>query len=164
MPKSSLTKLSRSEIKKELQTAQKQLWEQMILSNVVENDDIEFPFHQSSIEFSRRLKQALAESREMQKNMEANIRKKMKKFGDEKYVILNSPVDEILKGYPEIESKWMFGEKEVVVPKAARSRLFHGWKKWREEAKKDLKAKLLEDVEFGKKYVAERQVNISIVT
>ncbi|KAI3812339.1 hypothetical protein L1987_17046 [Smallanthus sonchifolius] len=160
MPKSSLTKLSRSEIQKQLQTAQKQFWEQMILSNVVENDDIEYPFDQNSIEFSRRVKQALAESREMQKNLEANIRKKMKRFGDEKYVILNSPVDEILKGYPEIENKWMFGEKEVVVPKAARAHLFHGWKKWQEEAKKDLKAKLLEDVEFGKKYVAERQEKI----
>ncbi|KAL8201414.1 hypothetical protein R6Q57_012753 [Mikania cordata] len=160
MPKSSLTKLSRSEIQKELQTAQKQLWEQMILSNVVENDDFEFPFDQNSIEFGRRVKQALAESKEMQKNLEANIRKKMKKFGAEKHFILNSPVDEILKGYPEIENKWMFGEKEVMVPKAAPAHLFHGWKKWREEAKKDLKAKLLEDVEFGKKYVAERQEKI----
>ncbi|KAL9992706.1 putative peptidase M41, AAA+ ATPase domain, ATPase, AAA-type, core [Helianthus debilis subsp. tardiflorus] len=160
MPQSSHTKLSRSEIKKELQTAQKQFWEQTILSKVVENDDIEFPFDQNSIEFSRRVKQALVESREMQKNLEANIRKKMKKFGDEKYVILNSPVDEIVKGYPEVESKWTFGEKEVVVPKAARAHLFHGWKKWREEAKKDLKEKVLEDVEFGKKYVAERQEKI----
>lgn len=161
MPQSSVTKLSKSEIKEQLQTAQKQLWEQMVLPNVVENDDIEFPFDQKSIEFSQRVKQALAESREMQKNLEANIRKNMKKFGDEKYVILNSPVGEILKGYPEVESKWTFGEKEVVVPKAARSYLFHGWKKWREDTKKDLKEKLLEDVEFGKKYVAERQVNIS---
>ncbi|KAJ0446515.1 putative peptidase M41, AAA+ ATPase domain, ATPase, AAA-type, core [Helianthus annuus] len=160
MPQSSHTKLSRSEIKKELQTAQKQFWEQTVLSKVVENDDIEFPFDQNSIEFSRRVKQALAESREMQKNLEANIRKKMKKFGDEKYVILNSPVEEIVKGYPEVESKWTFGEKEVVVPKAARAHLFHGWKKWRDEAKKDLKEKVLEDVEFGKKYVAERQEKI----
>ncbi|XP_076950574.1 putative inactive ATP-dependent zinc metalloprotease FTSHI 5, chloroplastic [Bidens hawaiensis] len=160
MPQSSVTKLSKSEIKEQLQTAQKQLWEQMILPNVVENDDIEFPFDQKSIEFSQRVKQALAESREMQKNLEANIRKNMKKFGDEKYVILNSPVGEILKGYPEVESKWTFGEKEVVVPKAARSYLFHGWKKWREDTKKDLKEKLLEDVEFGKKYVAERQEKI----
>lgn len=158
--KSSLTKLSRSEIQKDLQTAQRQFWEQMILPHVVENDDIEFPFDQNSIEFSRRVKQALAESREMQKNLEANIRKKMRKFGDEKHVILNSPVHEILKGYPEVEQKWMFGAKEVVVPKAARAHLFHGWKKWRDEAKEDLKTKLLEDVELGKKYVAERQERI----
>lgn len=131
-----------------------------MLPNVVENEDIGFPFDQNSIEFSRRVKQALAESREMQKNLEANIRRKMKKFGNEKQVILNSPVDEILKGYPEIERKWMFGDKEVVVPKAARASLFHGWKKWRDDAKKDLKTKVLEDVEFGKKYVAERQVRI----
>ncbi|XP_071702217.1 probable inactive ATP-dependent zinc metalloprotease FTSHI 5, chloroplastic [Rutidosis leptorrhynchoides] len=160
VPKSSLTKLSKSEIQKDLQTVQKQFWEQMILPNVVENEDIEFPFDQNSVEFSRRVKQALAESREMQKTLEANIRKKMKRFGEEKQVVLKSRVNEILKGYPEVEKKWMFGDKEVVVPKAARSSLFHGWKSWRDEAKKDLKTKVLEDVEFGKKYVAERQERI----
>ena len=133
----------------------------MVLPNVVGNEDFEYPFDQNSIDFSQRIKQSLAESREMQKNLEANIRKKMKKFGDEKRVILNTPVDEIVKGYPEIEMKWMFGAKEVVAPKAARAHLFHGWKKWRDEAKTDLKTKLLEDVEFGKEYVAQKQVMIS---
>ncbi|CAH1414735.1 unnamed protein product [Lactuca virosa] len=160
VPKSSNTNLSRPEIKKELQTAQKQLWEQMVLPNVVGNEDFEYPFDQNSIDFSQRIKQSLAESREMQKNLEANIRKKMKKFGDEKRVILNTPVDEIVKGYPEVEMKWMFGAKEVVAPKAARAHLFHGWKKWRDEAKTDLKTKLLEDVEFGKEYVAQKQERI----
>ncbi|PWA91797.1 ftsH extracellular protease family [Artemisia annua] len=160
VPKSSLTKLSRTELKKDLQTAQKQFWEQTILPNVVENDDIVLPFDQKSIEFSRRIKQTLAESREMQKNLEDNIRRRMRRFGEEKQVILNSRVDDILKGYPEVEKKWTFGDKEVVVPKAARSSLFHGWKMWRDEAKKDLKTKLLEDVELGKQYVAERQERI----
>ncbi|KAI3698633.1 hypothetical protein L2E82_42328 [Cichorium intybus] len=160
VPKSPNTNLSRHEIKKQLETAQKQFLEQMILPNVVENEDFEYPFHQNSIDFSQRIKQSLAESREMQKNLEARIRKKMKKLGDEKLVILNTPVDEIVKGYPEVEKKWMFGEKEVVVPKAARAHLFHGWKKWRDEAKNDLKTKLLEDVEFGKQYVAQKQERI----
>ncbi|KVH95811.1 AAA+ ATPase domain-containing protein [Cynara cardunculus var. scolymus] len=160
VPKNSLAKLSRSEILKELQTVQNQFLEQMILPNVVGSEDIGFPFDQNSIEFSRRVKQALADSREMQKNLEANIRKRMKKLGDEKRVILNSPVDEIVKGFPEVEMKWMFGAKEVVAPKAARAHLFHGWKKWRDEAKRDLKTKLLKDVELGKKYVAERQERI----
>lgn len=160
VPKSSLTKLSRSEILKELQAVQKQFLEQMVLPNVVGNEDIGFPFDQNSIEFSRRVKQALADSREMQKNLEANIRKRKKNLGDEKRVILNSPVDEIVKGFPEVEMKWVFGTKEVVAPKAVRAQLFHGWKKWRDEAKKDLKMKLLKDVELGKKYVAERQERI----
>lgn len=160
VPKSSITKLSRSEILKELQAVQKQFLEQMILPNAVGNEDTEFPFDQNSIEFSRRVKQALVDSREMQKNLEANIRKRMKKLGDEKLVILNSPVDEIVKGFPEVEMKWMFGAKEAVAPKAVRAHLYHGWKKWRDEAKRDLKMKLLEDVELGKKYIAERQERI----
>ncbi|KAJ9549345.1 hypothetical protein OSB04_021888 [Centaurea solstitialis] len=162
VPKGSLTKLSRSEILEELQTVQKQFLEQMILPNVVENEDIGFSFDQNSIEFSQRIKQTLADSREMQKNLEANIRKRMKKLGDEKRVILNSPVDEAVKGFPEVEMKWMFGAKEVVAPKAVRTHLFHGWKKWRDEAKSDLKMKLLKDVELGKKYVAERQERILV--
>lgn len=50
-----------------------------------------------------------------------------------KQVIDNSRVDEDLKGYPEVERMWTFGDKEVVVPKAARSSLFHGWKMRRDE-------------------------------
>nr|XP_043606226.1 probable inactive ATP-dependent zinc metalloprotease FTSHI 5, chloroplastic [Erigeron canadensis] len=160
VPKNSLTKLSRSEIQKDLQNAQKQFWEQTMLPNVVENEDIGFPFDQNSIEFSRRIKQTLEESREMQKNLETYIRKKLRKFGEEQHAILNTPVDEILKGYPEVEDMWMFGEKAVVVPKASRAGLLHGWKKWRDGAKKDLKTKVLDDVEFGKKYVAQRQERI----
>ncbi|KAK3172166.1 hypothetical protein Dsin_033173 [Dipteronia sinensis] len=54
----------------------------------------------------------------------------------------------------------MFGDKEVVVPKAIGLHLYHGWKMWREEAKADLKRNLLENVDFGKRYVAQRQERI----
>ncbi|KAM7484822.1 hypothetical protein LguiA_000831 [Lonicera macranthoides] len=159
-PEKSLTKLSRFDIEKGLQTAQRQLWEQTILPSVLENEDIEHAFQQDGIYFAQRIKQALEDSREMQRNLEADIRKKMKRVGDEKRFVVNSPVDEIVKGFPEVDLKWMFGGKEVVVPKAAGLRLFHGWKKWREEVKADLKRDLLENVELGKKYVAQRQEHI----
>lgn len=157
---SSVNKLSRSEIQKELQSAQRQFWEQMILPNVVENEDIGNSHDQDSMDFTQRLKQALEDSREMQKNLEASIRKKLKRLGDEKRVIVNCPMDEIVKGFPEVEVKWMFGGKEVVVPNAVKTHLFHGWRKWREEIKGDLKRNLLENVELGKKYVTERQERI----
>ncbi|KAL6991937.1 putative inactive ATP-dependent zinc metalloprotease FTSHI 5, chloroplastic, partial [Sarracenia purpurea var. burkii] len=51
---------------------------------------------------------------------------------------------------------------EIVVPKAAGLHLFHGWKKWHEEAKSELKRNLLENVEFGKKYVAEKEVKFTL--
>ncbi|KAK3004735.1 hypothetical protein RJ639_018216, partial [Escallonia herrerae] len=155
--KRSLTKLSKYDIQKELQAAQRQILEQMILSNILEDKYFGHLFDQDSVEFAQRIKQALQESSEMQRNMESGIRKKMKKSGAEKRVLVNSSVDDIVKGFPEVELKWMFGGKEVVVPKAVRLHLFHGWKKWREETKADLKRNLLEDVELGKKYVAQRQ-------
>ncbi|GMP92514.1 hypothetical protein CsSME_00042709 [Camellia sinensis var. sinensis] len=160
VPKSPLTKLSRSDIQKELQSATRQFWEQMILPSVLEAEDIGYPFDQNSMEFAQRIKQALTYSRELQSNMEAGIRKNMKRSGDEKAFVVNTPVDEVLKGFPEVELKWMFGSKEVVVPKAVSLHLFHGWKKWREESKAELKRNLLENVDFGKKYVAERQERI----
>ncbi|WOH08707.1 hypothetical protein DCAR_0728154 [Daucus carota subsp. sativus] len=83
----------------------------------------------------------------------------MKRFGDEKRFIVNSPGADIVKVYPKIESKWMFGNKEVVPPRAAIATIYiiYSWKKWREDVKADLKKDLLEDEEFGKKYVAQRQ-------
>lgn len=130
----------------------------MILPSILEVEDLGPLFYQDSMEFTRRIKQALKESREVQKNMEARIRKNMRKFGDEKGFVVNTPADEVVKGFPEIELKWMFGDKEVIVPKAISLHLFHGWKKWREEAKADLKRTLLENVDLGKQYVAKRQV------
>ena len=62
----------------------------------------------------------------------------MKKFGDEKHYIVKTPKDEVVKGFPEVELKQIFGDKEVVVPKAVGLHLYDGWKAWREEAKADL--------------------------
>ncbi|KAK5786185.1 ATP-dependent zinc metalloprotease FtsH [Gossypium arboreum] len=159
-PKSSITNLSRSEIRDELKMAQRKLFEQMILPSVVEVEDLGPFFNQDSLDFALRIKQCLKDSRQMQRNLESRIRRKMKKFGSEKRFVVKTPEDEVVKGFPEVELKWMFGDKEVVVPKAIGLHLHHGWKKWREEAKADLKRHLLEDVDFGKHYVAQRQERI----
>lgn len=158
MPKNSLTKLSRSEIKEELQTAQRQLLEQIALPSVLENEENVLLFDQDSMVFAHRIEQTLKNSREMQQSFESRIKKKLKRYGDEKRFVVNTPVDEVVKGFPEIELKWMFGNREVVVPKAVSLHLHHGWKKWREDVKVELKRDLLENVEHGKKYMAEKQV------
>lgn len=132
--------------------------EQIILPSVLISEDVEFLSNQDSTAFAHRIQQVLRDSREMQKNLEANIRKAMKKHGEERRFVATTRPDEIVKGYPDIELKWIFGKKEVVVPKAASHHLLHGWKKWREDVKMDLKKSFLEDPELGKKYVAERQV------
>lgn len=157
-----MTKLSKSDIQKDLESVRRKNLEQIILPSVLEIDDLGPFFDKDSIDFAQRLKQGLKASRELQTNTEAHIRKIMKKFGDEKHFVVSTPEDEVVKGFPEVELKWMFGDKEVVVPKAISLHLYHGWKKWREEAKVELKRRLLEDVEFGKEYVAERQVDFSL--
>ena len=157
-----LTKLSKSDIQKDLESVRRKNLEQLILPNVLEVDDLGSLYGEDPSDFVKRIKQGLRDSREMQKNTEARLRKKMKKFGDEKRFVVVTPEDEVVKGFPEVELKWMFGDKEVVVPKAINLHLYHGWKKWREEAKAELKRKLLEDVEFGKEYVAARQVEFSL--
>ncbi|KAI3980697.1 hypothetical protein MKX01_025262 [Papaver californicum] len=160
-PDSTTTKLSRSDILRDLEMAQRECWEQMILPAVLDvEDDSKLPTRSNTKGFVVDIKNALEESRELQSKVEARIRQKMGKFGDEKQFLVTTPVDEVVKGYPEAELKWMFGEKEVVVPKAIQSHLFHGWKKWREEAKADLKRDLLEDTDFGKQYIAQRQERI----
>ncbi|KAK7269162.1 hypothetical protein RIF29_21878 [Crotalaria pallida] len=159
-PASSSTRLSKSVIQKDLETAQRKHFEQIILPSIFYAENLGLNFHQDSIDFVQRLKRSVKESREMQRNLESQIRKNMRKFGEEKLCIVQSPEEDILKGFPEVELKWMFGKKEVVVPKAISLHLYHGWKKWREEAKADLKRNLIEDAEFGRKYVAERQERI----
>ncbi|KAK4423260.1 putative inactive ATP-dependent zinc metalloprotease FTSHI 5, chloroplastic [Sesamum alatum] len=163
----SVTKLSKGEIQKELQDAHRQLQEQIILPSVVDSGDMESLSGdmeslsgQDSTAFALRIQKALRDSRAMQKNLEAQIRKTMKKHGEERRFIAITPPDEVVKGYPDIELKWMFGRKEVVSGKAVRHHLLHGWKKWREDVKMDLKKSFLEDPELGKKYVAERQERI----
>ncbi|KAK2638007.1 hypothetical protein Ddye_025802 [Dipteronia dyeriana] len=160
LQKSSATKLSKSEIQKELETAQRKHLEQMILPSVVEVEDLGSMFDQDSTDFAIRIKQCLEDSRELQRNLEARIRRNMKKFGNEQRFVVKTPEDEVMKGFPEVELKWMFGDKEVVVPKAIGLHLYHGWKMWREEAKANLKRNLLENVDFGKRYVAQRQERI----
>ncbi|KAL3738756.1 hypothetical protein ACJRO7_020171 [Eucalyptus globulus] len=139
VPLNSETKLSKSDIQKDLKSAQRKYLEQMILPRIVETEDFGPLFHQYSVDFALLIKQGLKDSREPQRSLEARIRKSMKKFGDEKRYIVNTPVDEVVEGFPVLELKWMFGDKEVVVPKAIGLHLYHGWKKWREETKADRK-------------------------
>ncbi|KAL4637644.1 hypothetical protein ACB092_03G091900 [Castanea dentata] len=160
LPKRPLSKLSKSDIQRDLESTQRKHLEQMILPSILEREDLGPFIDQESVEFAQRIKQGLADSRKLQRNLEARIRKNMKKFGDEKRFVVNTPEEEVVKGFPEVELKWMFGDKEVVVPKAVGLHLYHGWKKWREEAKADLKRNLLENVDFGKQYVAQRQERI----
>lgn len=160
LPKRSVSRLSKSDIQRDLESAQRKHLEQMILPNILESEDLGPFIDQESVVFAQRIEQGLKDSRELQRTLEARIRKNMKKFGDEKRFVVNTPEDEVVKGFPEVELKWMFGDKEVVVPKAVGLHLYHGWKKWREEAKADLKRNLLENVEFGKQYVAQRQERI----
>ncbi|GAA0147429.1 metalloprotease [Lithospermum erythrorhizon] len=160
VPKASVTKLSKDQILEDLKGAKRNLLEQMVLPNVVENDDLGPQFDQHASGFSQRIERVLRDSREMQKDLETRVRKNMKKHGEEKRFVVNTPTDEVVKGFPEIELKWMFGTKEVVVPKAIRLQLYHGWKKWREEHKADLKRNLLDDVGLAKKYASEKQERI----
>lgn len=152
---------SRNDIQKGLEAAQKEHIKQMVLPGVVDFDDALGPlFDGEQMNFVRRVKQALKESKNLQRELEARIRRDMKKHGEEKRVILNTPEGEIVKGFPEVELKWMFGNKEVVVPKAISIHLYHGWKRWREDAKEKLKKSLLENVDLGKQYVSKRQDSI----
>ncbi|GKV07084.1 hypothetical protein SLEP1_g18890 [Rubroshorea leprosula] len=160
LPKGSITKLSKSEIQNHLEVAQRRHFEETILPSLVQAEDLGPLFHQDSLDFALRIKQCLEDSRERQRNLEAQIRKSMKKFGNEKCFVAKTPEDEVVKGFPEFEVKWMFGEKELVVPKATSLYLYNGWKKWRAETKAELKRKLLEDVDFGKQYVARKQEHI----
>ncbi|KAG4911184.1 hypothetical protein JHK87_057300 [Glycine soja] len=160
LPTGSVTRLSKSVIQKDLETVHRKQAEQIILPSILDVEDLWPFFHEDSINFAQRLTRSLKDSREKQRNLEAQIRKKMKKFGKEKHSIIYSPEEEVVKGFPEVELKWMFGNKEVVLPKAVGLHLYHGWKKWREEAKANLKQNLIKDAEFGRQYVAERQERI----
>ncbi|KAI4303029.1 hypothetical protein MLD38_038710 [Melastoma candidum] len=158
----SISKLSRSDIQNELRKAQRNYLEQVILPKVVETEDFGPLVDQDSVDFAFRIKERVEESRKLQGRLEARIRKSMKRFGEEKRYIVHSPSDEITRGFPDIKLKWMFGDKEVVIPKAVRIHLYHGWKSWREEAKANLKKSLLEDVDLGREYVAQQQGRILV--
>ncbi|KAJ4892859.1 FtsH extracellular protease family [Raphanus sativus] len=160
IPESPITKLPRDEIKQELLNAQRKHLEQVILPDVLELEEVDPLFDRDSLDFSLRIKRRLEESKKLQKDLQDRIRGRMKKFGEEKLFVQKTPEGEVVKGFPEAEVKWMFGEKEVVVPKAIQLHLRHGWKKWQDEAKADLKQRLLEDVDFGKQYIAQRQEQV----
>ncbi|KAI0530740.1 hypothetical protein KFK09_000288 [Dendrobium nobile] len=154
--------ISGKDIQKELETAQKEYWEQMLLPMVLEDADAEMLIDNSTKGFPQNIIRVLKESQQMQKNLEAQIRKELKNSVDEKRFLLSTPEAEVLKGFPEVELKWMFGTKDIVIPKSVRVHLYNGWKKWREEAKANLKKQLLDDMEQGKQYVAQRQQRILI--
>ncbi|XP_021772711.1 probable inactive ATP-dependent zinc metalloprotease FTSHI 5, chloroplastic [Chenopodium quinoa] len=152
---------SRNDIQKGLEAAQREHLKQMVLPGVVDFDDALGPLFEGELtNFAQRVKQALEESKNLQRELEARIRKDMRKHGEEKRILVNTPEDEIVKGFPEAELKWMFGDKEVTVPKAVSIHLYHGWKRWREDAKKKLKKSVLEDADLGKQYVSKRQERI----
>ncbi|KAL3728221.1 hypothetical protein ACJRO7_032896 [Eucalyptus globulus] len=130
VPLNSETKPSKSDVEEDPKSAQRKFLHQMILPSLVETVDFGPLFHQDSVG-----------SRELQSSLEACIRKSMRKFGDEKRYIINTPLDEVVKGFPEVEWKWMFRDKKVMVPKPIGLHLYHGWNKWHEEAKADLKKK-----------------------
>ncbi|CAN6469160.1 unnamed protein product [Victoria cruziana] len=150
-----------SEIREQLEKARLDVLEQLILPIVVESstsDEVE----PSIKDFVVNIKHVFKESREMQRHLESSIRKKMKKHGEEKRFFQKTPAIEAVKGYPDLEVKWTFGKKEVIVPNAVSHQLYHGWKQWREEAKVNLKQKLLEDSDQAKQYLARRQERILI--
>ncbi|KAF7817806.1 putative inactive ATP-dependent zinc metalloprotease FTSHI 5, chloroplastic [Senna tora] len=159
-PKKSITKLPKYYLQKDLETVQRKHLEQLILPSILEVEDLGSFFDQDSIDLVQRLRKGLKDSRDLQRSVEARIRNNMKKFGKEKRSIVYSPEDEVVKGFPEVELKWKFGNKEVVVPNAIGLHLYHGWKKWREEAKAELKRNLIEDAEFARQYVSKRQERI----
>ncbi|KAJ8467400.1 hypothetical protein OPV22_029952 [Ensete ventricosum] len=154
------SRLSKDDIKKELETAQNDYWEQMLLPKILEAEDPEIYSETSTGGFVSNIRRALNESKLMQMNMEAQLRRKLKKFGDENLLLVKTSEDEVLKGFPEAELKWMFGQKEFVIPRAVSLHLFHGWKKWREEAKANLKKELLENVDRGRHYMDQRKGHI----
>ncbi|XP_074307854.1 putative inactive ATP-dependent zinc metalloprotease FTSHI 5, chloroplastic [Silene latifolia] len=155
--KKSTAAFSKNDIQHELEAAQREHVKQMVLPGVVESDDALQPlFEGEQTDFASHVKQTLQESKNLQREVEARIRREMKKHGDEKRIVVNTPEGEVVKGFPEVDLKWMFGDKEVVVPKAVSVHLHHGWKRWRKDAKAKLKKSLLESVDRGEQYVAER--------
>ncbi|KAL9233411.1 hypothetical protein vseg_008418 [Gypsophila vaccaria] len=159
--KTSTTPISKNDVQKDLEAAQREYVKQTVLPGVVEFDDSVQPLLEGEeTEFALRVKQALEESKNLQRDLEARIRRDMKKHGPEKRIVTNTPEGEVIKGYPEVELKWMFGDKEVVVPKAISVHLNHGWKRWREDAKAKLKKSLLENADQGEQYVAERMERV----
>ncbi|KAJ4810110.1 ATP-dependent zinc metalloprotease FtsH [Rhynchospora pubera] len=154
--KDKYSKLSREDLKKDLEAAQSSYMEQTLLpksfSNVDSNSN--FSFDAGAQQLATRIKQTLVESKQMQRDLENQIRKQMRVYGEERRYVVKTSESEVVKGFPEFESIWKFGEKEVVNPNAVQLKLFHGWAKWREEERAKLKREVLENEEFGRDYMA----------
>jgi hypothetical protein len=151
-------------IEKDLEEAGKNIWERRFLPSAVDVEEPQLPVNKEKRELVEHIKRDSQKSREMQEKLDNLVRDRFKEFGEEKLLLVKTPEEEVVKGLPPMELKWLFGDKEVNVPGAASFQMAQGWKKWREEAKANLKKKLLEDVELGKKYVAQRQVIMLIVS
>ncbi|XP_057855194.1 probable inactive ATP-dependent zinc metalloprotease FTSHI 5, chloroplastic [Cryptomeria japonica] len=149
-----------TQIRKNLEDANKKTWERIILPSAVDLEESELPIDGEKQKTLKRIKVESQKSREMQEELESLVRKQLKVAGEEKLLLVVTPQKDVVKGFPPVELKWLFGDKDVHVPRAASFHMAQGWKKWREEAKANLKSKLLEDVELGKKYIAERQERI----
>lgn len=147
-------------IEKDLEYAGKKIWEQRFLPSAVDVEESQLPVNEEKRTLVEHIKRESQKSREMQEKLDNLIRGRFKEVGEEKLLLVKTPEEEVVKGLPPMELKWFFGDKEVQVPGAANFQMAQGWKKWREEAKENLKKKLLEDVELGKEYVAQRQARI----
>lgn len=147
-------------IEKDLEYAGKKIWEQRFLPSAVDIEEPQLPVNEEKRELVEHIKRDSQKSREMQEKLDNLIRDRFKEVGEEKLLLVKTPEEEVVKGLPPVELKWLFGDKEVHVPGAASFQMAQGWKKWREEAKANLKKKLLEDVELGKEYIAQRQARI----
>lgn len=147
-------------IEKDLEYAGKKIWEQRFLPSAVDVEDSQLPVNEEKRTLVEHIKRESQKSREMQEKLDNLIRGRFKEVGEEKLLLVKTPEEEVVKGLPPMELKWFFGDKEVQVPGAANFQMAQGWKKWREKAKENLKKKLLEDVELGKEYVAQRQARI----
>ncbi|KAJ1409365.1 P-loop containing nucleoside triphosphate hydrolase [Sesbania bispinosa] len=138
----SVTRLSKFVIQKDLETVQRKHLEQEILPSILDVEDLGSFFHQDSIDFAQRLKRSLKDSRERQRNLEAKIRKNLKKLGKEKHPIIYSPEEEerILLDRDRVVSRTWYNEDKnrwemdpVAVPYAVSKRLIeharirHDW-------------------------------------
>ncbi|RYQ91017.1 hypothetical protein Ahy_B09g096901 isoform B [Arachis hypogaea] len=111
---SPVTSLSKLDIQKDLETAQRKHLEQIILPSILDVEDLGPFFHQDSIDFAQSLKRRLQESRDMQRNLEAQIRKHMKKFGKENRYIVSSPEEDerILLDRDRVMSRAWYNEEK----------------------------------------------------
>ncbi|XP_011621119.1 probable inactive ATP-dependent zinc metalloprotease FTSHI 5, chloroplastic isoform X1 [Amborella trichopoda] len=157
LSKNNKSRLSIQDIRKDLESAKNEVWEQTFLPMILDIEDPSHFLNQSTKDFVLNVTKAIQESREMQRNLDVSVRKKTKSYGEEKRFLVSSPAEEVVKGFPEVELKWKFGDKEVIVPKAVRLQLYHGWQKWREEFKENVKRNMMDNTDYGKEYVAQKQ-------